>query len=165
MRVIASSLIFISLIFAELQIPYAQDQTAVESEEQIELRSREIGRALRCVVCQNQSIEESDASLAEDMRNLVRSRVRKGETNSEVINFMQDRYGDFVLLKPPVQGNTYVLWVAPFVIVLLGMLWFTLQTRRQQKDDIAPLSEDEIEHLENLQTSNPKTAKTQGTSS
>ena len=150
MRLLGNVLIVLSLVFAGFQTTHAQEQATAQSEEQIELRSREIGHALRCVVCQNQSIEESDASLAEDMRTLVRKRVRAGETNAEVIDFMQDRYGDFVLLKPPVQGNTYVLWISPFVIVLLGILWFAFQSKRKNRDIVSPLSEEEIERLSKL---------------
>lgn len=150
MRIFGTVLILMSLTFSGPHTAYAQDAATIESEEQIELRAREIGRALRCVVCQNQSIEESDASLAEDMRTLVRTRVRQGETNAEVIDFMQDRYGDFVLLKPPVQGNTYVLWLAPFLIGLLGVTWFARSSRRKVVDEVPPLSEEEKADLEKL---------------
>ncbi len=101
------------------------------SEAEVESRARDVGRALRCVVCQNQSIEESDASLAEDMRGLVRARIRQGDSNEDVIEYMQSRYGDFVLLEPPVQSNTYILWAAPFLILLLALLWFWRASKRQ----------------------------------
>lgn len=140
----------LSLMLAALSPAEAQSNTEALTEEQVELRAREIGRSLRCVVCQNQSIEESDASLAEDMRRLVRARVRQGETNTEVIDFMQERYGDFVLLKPPVQGNTYVLWAAPFMILLFGIFWFLRQMKRKEPRPVAPLSEDEKACLDAL---------------
>jgi cytochrome c-type biogenesis protein CcmH len=76
------------------------------SDAEIEARAKEVGRSLRCVVCQNQSIDESDAPLASDMRKLVRLRLKEGDSNLEVIDYMQERYGDYVLLKPPVQANT-----------------------------------------------------------
>jgi len=85
---------------------------AQSTNAELEARAVDIGHQLRCVVCQNQSIEESDASLAEDMRRLVRARLEAGDSNEDILNFMQERYGDFVLLKPPVQSNTYVLWFA-----------------------------------------------------
>jgi len=112
---------------------YASGQTEprVLTESQIEDRAKEVGRALRCVVCQNQSIEESDASLAEDMRTLVRARIRDGSTNDEVIDYMQSRYGDFVLLEPPVQQNTYVLWAFPFVLLFLALIWFMRTARKK----------------------------------
>ncbi len=93
-------------------------------DAEIELRAKEVGRALRCVVCQNQSIEDSNAPLAEDMRKLVRTRLKAGDSNVEVIGYMQERYGDYVLLKPPLQSNTYLLWFAPFLLLLGALLWF-----------------------------------------
>jgi cytochrome c-type biogenesis protein CcmH len=119
---------------------------AQSSDAEMEARAQEIGAQLRCVVCQNQSIEESDASLAGDMRRLVRARLEAGDSNADVIDFMQERYGDYVLLKPPVQGNTFVLWFTPFVLVLLGLLWFAF--RRQKALANAPLSEEERAKLD-----------------
>lgn len=106
----------------------------VLSETEIEMQAREIGRALRCVVCQNQSIEESDAPLAADMRALVRERLQAGDDAEEIKTYMRDRYGDFVLLKPPVQPNTYVLWAAPFVLLVLLLLWWFRQMGRRDPD-------------------------------
>lgn len=100
-------------------------------DAEVEARAKNIGQSLRCVVCQNQSIEESDVSLAEDMRRLVRARLRAGESDQQVLDFMQQRYGDFVLLKPPVQKNTYVLWTAPFFALLAGGIWFFRAARRR----------------------------------
>ncbi|WP_427451777.1 cytochrome c-type biogenesis protein [Litorimonas sp. WD9-15] len=99
-------------------------------------RARDIGHQLRCVVCQNQSIEESEADLALDMKVIVRERVAAGDTNAEVVAYMRDRYGDYVLLKPPVQSNTYVLWFLPAGLVLFGLGWFALRSKRQSKADI-----------------------------
>lgn len=96
----------------------------ISSDPVIEERAREIGQSLRCVVCQNQSIDESDAPLAADMRKLVRTRLAEGDSNEQVISYMRDKYGDYVLLKPPVQGNTYILWALPFLIMLAGLIWF-----------------------------------------
>lgn len=130
----------------------AQDTAPAPLEHQEEIRAREIGHALRCVVCQNQSIEESDASLAEDMRRLVRARVKSGESNEQVIAYMQNRYGDFVLLKPPVQSNTYILWFGPFIIVVLGVLWFLRQSRRKVDTELlTPLTPEELAKLDDLE--------------
>ncbi len=114
------------------------------SDAEVEQRARDVGRSLRCVVCQNQSIDESDAPLAEDMRKLVRARIRKGDTNEQVIGFMQERSGDYVLLKPPFQANTYVLWFAPGVLVLLFLAWYVSRARRKiALPEISPLSTEE----------------------
>ncbi|WP_371395951.1 cytochrome c-type biogenesis protein [Fretibacter rubidus] len=121
------------------------------NEAELEARAKDVGHMLRCVVCQNQSIEESDASLAEDMRRLVRSRLKNGDTDAEVIDFMRERYGDYVLLKPPVQRNTYILWFAPFGIALLGGVWFVVSARRKHTaETVAPLSEDERQILDGI---------------
>lgn len=100
------------------------------SDADVEIRAKEVGRSLRCVVCQNQSIDESDAPLAADMRKLVRTRLKKGDSNAEVIEYMQERYGDYVLLKPPVQTNTYILWFLPFVLLLAALGWFFKASRK-----------------------------------
>ncbi len=137
--------------FAAAQAEKAPVASAERHDQ--EVRAREIGRALRCVVCQNQSIEESDASLARDMRRLVRARVAAGETNEEVMAFMQDRYGDFVLLKPPVQKNTYFLWFTPFLVAGFGLIWFALQRRRKFRRntlETVPLTEEERRKLDQL---------------
>ncbi|MFZ5617828.1 MAG: cytochrome c-type biogenesis protein [Pseudomonadota bacterium] len=94
---------------------------AVEPDEiladaALEARAQKISRELRCVVCQSQSIDESNAPLAKDMRILVRERLVAGDTDEEVFAYLVDRYGDYVLLKPPVQKNTVLLWSAPFVV-------------------------------------------------
>ena len=100
------------------------------SDADVEIRAKEVGRSLRCVVCQNQSIDESDAPLAADMRKLVRTRLKEGDSNAEVIEYMQERYGDYVLLKPPLQTNTYILWFLPFVLLLGGLRWFFKASRK-----------------------------------
>lgn len=87
-------------------------------------RARDIGAQLRCVVCQNQSIEESDAQLAQDMRVVVREQLATGASDEAVIEHIRASYGDYVLLKPPVQSNTYILWFLPFLLVLLSLGWF-----------------------------------------
>lgn len=98
---------------------------AVEPDEMLsdpvlEARAREISKELRCVVCQNQDIDSSNAGVARDLRILVRERLTKGDTNAEVMTYIQARYGDYVLLKPPFKPETYVLWLAPIVLVLFG---------------------------------------------
>lgn len=146
MKMLRSIIIGINLLISG--ISYAQ----TSADPEIEDRAREIGRALRCVVCQNQSIEESDAVLAEDMRILVRKRLADGDTNEEVIDFMHDRYGDFVLLKPPVQSNTLLLWFGPFILLALMLLWYFFRTRNKKPKSqiIPPLDDDEKERLERL---------------
>ena len=121
------------------------------ADTQIGDRAKEVGRALRCVVCQNQSIEDSDAPLAEDMRRLVKAQIKSGKTNAEVIAFMQEQYGDYILLKPPVQANTVVLWAAPVMLLFGALLWALVYSKRAISTEVAPLCSREAEALRALQ--------------
>lgn len=108
-----------------IALPFAA--AAVEPDEMLddpvlEVRAREISKDLRCVVCQNQDIDSSNAGVARDLRLLVRERLVAGDTNQEVLDFVQARYGDYVLLKPPFKPSTYALWLAPVLLVLFGLL-------------------------------------------
>lgn len=96
-----------------------------------EERSRQIGRELRCLVCQNQSIEDSDAELARDLRRIVRDQVSAGRSDAEVMRFVHDRYGDFVLLRPPVKPETWLLWATPAIALLLGLALISAMRRRR----------------------------------
>lgn len=120
----------IGLIFFLLTLNFSAAAQPVDAE--LEARAHEISRALRCVVCQNQSIDESDAPLAADMRKLVRDRLKQGDSNADVIGYMQERYGDYVLLKPPVQTNTYALWFLPFIFLITALGWFCLKASRNE---------------------------------
>ena len=86
----------------------------------LEARARTLGKELRCLVCQNQSIDDSDADLARDLRRLVRERLVAGDSDEEVLAFATQRYGDFVLLKPPVKPATWLLWFGPLAVLLVG---------------------------------------------
>ena len=98
----------------------------------LENRARLISQELRCVVCQNQSIDDSDAQLARDLRHLVRERLVAGDSDSEVIAYVVSRYGDFVLLRPPVKPTTYLLWAAPAILLVLGAagVWALFRQRK-----------------------------------
>ena len=111
--------------------------------------AREIGRELRCLVCQNQSIEDSDAQLARDLRRLVRERVAAGEDSAAVIRFVHQRYGDFVLLRPPVTAATMLLWATP-VLALGGGIAVIMFRRRRAMAEAAALSPDEAKRLAEL---------------
>jgi len=101
------------------------------SDAEVEKRAQEVGRSLRCVVCQGESIEESGADLAADMRKLVRRRIRAGDSNEQVMAYMRARYGDYVLLKPPVQKNTYILWFSPFLALILAFVVYIVKVRQR----------------------------------
>jgi cytochrome c-type biogenesis protein CcmH len=118
----------------------------------LEARARAIGRELRCVVCQNQSIDDSNAELAQDFRRIVRERVQAGESDEAILQYMVDRYGAFVLLRPPVTAGTVVLWGGPFAVLVIGagiVIW-TLRRRREPTAAEAELSPEERRRLAEL---------------
>lgn len=118
----------------------------------LEQRARAISGGLRCLVCQNQSIDDSDAPLARDLRILVRERLVAGDSDSAVIDFVVARYGDFVLLRPPVNAQTLFLWAAPFLILLAGGAFIWRRSRRNAAEPAAapPLSEEERSRVDSL---------------
>lgn len=116
----------------------------------LEARARDLFRKLRCLVCQNQSIDDSDADLARDLRVLVRERLRAGDSDKEVLRFLTQRYGEFVLLKPPLRAGTLALWTAPFVLLLAGGFAIALRARRRAAAEAAPLSDAERAKLDRL---------------
>jgi cytochrome c-type biogenesis protein CcmH len=118
-----------------------------------EERARELGKGLRCLVCQNQSIEDSDASLARDLRRLVREQIEQGASDQDVIRFVHERYGDFVLLRPPVNAFTFVLWATPALALLGGLLVIWRARRRAAGIGDTDLTEAERARLAALQDS------------
>ncbi len=117
----------------------------------LERRAREISAGLRCLVCQNQSIDDSDAPLARDLRILVRERLVAGDSDRAVRDFVVARYGDFVLLSPPFNIRTLLLWLTPFLILLAGLLYLWRRSRRMVHPVGAPpLSEEERGRIDAL---------------
>ena len=119
----------------------------------LEARARTLSQELRCVVCQNQSIDDSNAPLAHDLRVLLRDRLKAGDTDREAIDFLVARYGNFVLLKPPMQLNTLLLWIGPLLILLLAGLGFSRYVGRSSGGNTAgeassPLSDRELEQID-----------------
>ena len=120
-------------------------------DPKLEARARELSLELRCLVCQNQSIDDSHASLARDLRLLVRERLKAGDSDAQVRDYLVSRYGEFILLKPPLRMGTLLLWLSPFaVLVLGGATLFTLSRRRQKAEPATPLSDEEKARLERL---------------
>ena len=99
---------------------YAVDTEEFLKDPKQELRARNISKNVRCLVCQNQSIDESSAPLARDMRMIVRNKITEGLTDKEVYKFLTDRYGDFILLNPPFKTSTMMLWASPFVLFFIA---------------------------------------------
>lgn len=122
----------------------------------LELRAREISAGLRCLVCQNQSIDDSDAPLAKDLRVLVRERLTAGDSDEAVRSFLVARYGEFILLKPPFSVRTYVLWLFP--LVCFGLALYVILRRRAPETipaEAAPLTPEETEQLNALLEERP----------
>jgi cytochrome c-type biogenesis protein CcmH len=118
----------------------------------LEARARALMKQLRCLVCQNQSIEESNADLARDLRQIVRERVGMGESDRQVLDYLVARYGDWVLLKPPLEERTLVLWFGPLVLLGLGGLAVVVFFRRRRGaiEPAAPLDDAECQTLKHL---------------
>ena len=140
-----------------LAIIASSSSLAVQPEEmlkdpKLEARARELSRELRCMVCQNQSIDESEAPLARELRLLVRERLSKGDTDQQVLDFLVARYGEFVLLKPPLESKTIILWALPPVALLAGAisLFFAVRRRRTVQLEPATLSIEERRRLSTL---------------
>jgi cytochrome c-type biogenesis protein CcmH len=110
----------------------AQADEIANPDPAVEQRLKNLGEELRCLVCQNQTIADSNAPLALDLRNQIRVQVKQGKSDDEIREYMTARYGDFVLYKPPFKATTAVLWVGPFALVALGVLVFFFVVRRRK---------------------------------
>ena len=129
-----------ALILAVVLMTAVCDKAAAISPDEVlddpalEERARSLGKELRCLVCQNQAIDDSDAPLARDLRKIVREQLIAGSSDQEVKDYLVDRYGDFVLLKPPVKIGTLALWAGPFLILLLGGIMIVKFVRARPKE-------------------------------
>ncbi len=144
-RFLAAATILIGLTVPVLAV----QPDEILNDPKLEARAREISSELRCLVCQNQSIDDSDAELARDLRILVRERLEAGDSDDQVVDFVVARYGEFVLLKPTFAAHTLILWLAPVVLLLVGGLAVVIATRRRRADP-AKLSADEEKRIAEL---------------
>lgn len=119
-----------------------------------EARAQEIMKQLRCLVCQNQSIVDSDAGLAKDIRIIVRERILADDTDQQVLTFMTERYGDWVLLKPPFDGATIILWLSPLLLLGVGFIIIIRNQRNRKMATSAPLSDEEQKRIAQLLNEN-----------
>jgi cytochrome c-type biogenesis protein CcmH len=152
--------IWLSLAFFTLVSIWAHPTFAVNPDEILadtilETRAREISKGLRCLVCQNQSIDDSDADLAKDLRLLVRERLSAGDSNESVIQFVVSRYGNFVLMRPPFEISTLALWLGPLIIIFGGLITVGMFFNRRfetgiQNQQSKPLSENEKNRLNEI---------------
>ena len=111
---------------------YSIEPSEILNNEEQELRARNISKNIRCMICQNQSIDESSAPLAKDLRILIRNKIKEGEKDSEIYKFLTDRYGDFILLKPAFKLNTLFLWLAPFIFFIIGIFIIFIHNKKSR---------------------------------
>ena len=129
----------LTIVFISIIIQLSSNNIyAIEPEEflenpQQEIRARNITKNIRCLVCQNQSIDDSSAPLAKDLRTLIRAKVQEKNTDEEIYKFLTDRYGDFILLKPPFKISTFLLWSLPFVFFIIGIFILFLHNKKSKK--------------------------------
>jgi len=130
--------VFISIIFICLMQFFSINSYGVDPDEILknqkqESRARDISKNIRCMICQNQSIDESNAPLAKDLRILIRNKITEGKNNKEIYKFLTDRYGDFILLKPPVKLSTLALWCLPFIFFVIGVFIVFSHNKKSKK--------------------------------
>lgn len=138
-------LLLCAALLAALSLPpSAKEALPVAADPQIEQRAMRLAEELRCLVCQNQSLADSHADLAVDLKKQIREQVKAGRTDSQVIDYMVERYGDFVLYRPPFKATTAVLWVGPFLLLVGAVigLFVTLARRRRKAEEQALSAED-----------------------
>ena len=150
MRSIALIALLGALLLPQAALAVAPDEML--KDPVLEQRARVLSQELRCMVCQNQSIDDSDAPLAKDLRLLVRERLVKGDSDRQVLDFLVERYGAFVLLKPPLEISTLLLWGLPPVTLLVGIVALFIMARRRKEVvlDTAALSGDEQQRIRQL---------------
>ncbi|PZA12780.1 cytochrome c-type biogenesis protein CcmH [Rhodopseudomonas palustris] len=158
MRKLLAALLIVCATVIAAPLAHAVQPDEVMADPAKEARARELSRELRCMVCQNQSIDDSDATLAKDLRLLVRERIAAGDSNKQVIDYLVSRYGEFVLLKPRFELHTLLLWLLPPLVLFGGGFGLWLHTRRRGRDAARgseapkPLSADEQARLDKLLT-------------
>lgn len=148
----ALHLIAVTLMLALSGPAFAVQPDEILDNPVLEQRARDLSSGLRCLVCRNESIDESNADLARDMRILVRERLVAGDSDAEVVNFLVERYGEYVMLRPTTQGSNILLWIAAPALFLIafGGAVFYLRSRARQKPEIDELSDAEKQRLDEL---------------
>src|SRR6266540_7358128 len=141
MRRLLLPLMLLSSLFV---VAMAKEAQPTSDDPQLEQRVMKLSQELRCLVCQNETLADSRADLAEDLRRQIREQMKAGKSDQEILAFLTDRYGDFVLYNPPVKKTTYLLWFGPFILLIAGtgVLYRYLKRRRELISD-QPLTADE----------------------
>jgi cytochrome c-type biogenesis protein CcmH len=151
-----SALLILFLLFSLAFSAVAKEAQPLADDAELEKRLMNLSHELRCLVCQNETLAESRADLADDLRREIREQMRAGKSDKEIIAFLTARYGDFVLYRPPVKPATYLLWFGPFVLLLAGLvLLFRYVKQRRALIIERPLSPQEHLQAEQLLTAPP----------
>ena len=132
-RILTTILILLFATQFIIKVCYSVEPSEFLKNSKMELRARNVSKNIRCLVCQNQSIDESSAPLAKDLRILIRDKIENGNSDEEIYNFLTERYGDFILLKPPFKFSTYALWILPFIFFVFGIFSLFWHNKQSQK--------------------------------
>ena len=144
-------ILLLAIIFALVPFPAVAGEAQPNEDPQIEARMKALTEQLRCLVCQNETLADSRADLAEDLRREIRKEIKAGKSDPEIIAFLTQRYGDFILYNPPVKLSTYLLWFGPFVLMVAGItLLYSYVRRRKTLIEDKPLTTSERKQAEDL---------------
>jgi cytochrome c-type biogenesis protein CcmH len=127
-----------ALLLAVAGVAFGQADEVAHPDPRVEARLKDLGEELRCLVCQNQTIADSQAGLAVDLRNQIREQIKAGKSEQEIKDYMVQRYGDFVLYRPPMKATTVLLWVGPFALMAIGIGAAVVIVRRRRSPNEAP---------------------------
>lgn len=145
------ALLLLVLLLAALRPALAVEPDEMLDDPALEARARALSQIVRCVVCQNESIDSSGADIAGDLRLLIRERLVAGDTDQQVLDYLVARYGNFILLEPPLETSTLLLWAAPAIVLVLGgVLVVVVLRQRRRAEEPPPLSAEEERQLSNL---------------
>jgi len=124
-------LIFFFFLIIDIDPSFTVEPNEIISNPIYENRARDLSKGIRCLVCQNQSIDDSDSDLAKDLRRIIRKKIIQGDTDNQITQYLVDKYGNFILMKPPLYQDTYILWISPLLLMLVGItiMYFTLKRK------------------------------------
>ena len=124
-------LIFFLFLIIDIDPSLSVEPNEIISNPIYENRARDLSKGIRCLVCQNQSIDDSDSDLAKDLRRIIRKKIIQGETDNEITQYLVDKYGNFILMKPPLYQDTYILWISPLLLMLVGITIMYFKLKRK----------------------------------
>ena len=124
-------LIFFFFLIIDIDPSFTVEPNEIISNPIYENSARDLSKGIRCLVCQNQSIDDSDSDLAKDLRRIIRKKIIQGETDNEITQYLVDKYGNFILMKPPLYQDTYILWISPLLLMLVGITIMYFKLKRK----------------------------------